>query len=221
MAHVSSDQQQSYWESQRRRRDPTDPIIQSFVQPKIDFMLQHMSLSPDMHILDVGCGNGYFTHYLEHYGSVVGVDYANAMLAMHPGSQLVQASACALPFATGAFDLVFCSNLLHHVPDAVAVVGEMKRVSRRYLVIHEPNRNNLLMLALGLVKREERQLLQFTPRYVRSLADHHGVHVVACESLGFITPNRMPAAIAHQVGAWNAPHPLAAYTVLVAQCHDG
>jgi SAM-dependent methyltransferase len=215
--HLNQDEQVIYWEGQRKRRDPTDPIIQSFVQPKIDFMLRHISLPPDGRILDVGCGNGYFTHYFDHYGNVVGVDYASAMLAMHPGSRLVQASAFELPFETGSFDVVFCSNLLHHVPDPVAVVGEMKRVSRRYVVIHEPNRNNPAMLALGLVKAEERQSLQFTPKYVRSLADHNGLHAIACESLGFITPNRMPAAIARQVGAWNAPHPLAAYTVLIAQ----
>jgi SAM-dependent methyltransferase len=217
MVHASSDQQQSYWESQRRRRDPTDPIITAFVQPKIDFMLQHITLPPDARILDVGCGNGNFTYYFNQHRTTFGVDYAAAMLALNPEERLSQASAFALPFTTGAFDLVFCSNLLHHVPDPVTVVGEMKRVSRRYLVVHEPNRNNPLMLALGLVKREERQLLQFTPEYVRSLAQHHGLYVVACTSLGFITPTRMPALFANVVETWNAPHPLAAYTVLVAQ----
>jgi SAM-dependent methyltransferase len=215
--HQHHDAQVAYWEGQQKRRDPHDPIIAAFVQPKLHFMLRHMRLPAAPHILDVGCGNGYFTAYLEQYGTVVGVDYASAMLALHPGARLVQASAFELPFEAGAFDIVFCSNLLHHVPDPVAVVGEMKRISRRYVVIHEPNRNNPAMLALGLVKPEERQSLRFTRGYVRSLARRNGLHVLACETLGFITPNRMPAAVANRLGTWNAPHPLAAYTILVAQ----
>jgi SAM-dependent methyltransferase len=142
------------------------------------------------------------------------------MLALHPGERLVQASAFELPFADASFDLVFCSNLLHHLPDPAVAVNEMKRVSRQFVAIHEPNRNNPAMLALGIVKQEERQSLQFTRGYVRSLAARSGLDVLACETLGFITPNRMPAAIATRVGAWNMPNPFAAYTVLVAR-HDG
>lgn len=215
------DTQTAYWESQRQRRDPTDPIIQAFVLPKIDFIMKYVELPEGAQIVDVGCGNGYFTHYLANYGNVVGVDYASAMLAMHPGEHLSQASAMNLPFATGMFDIAFCSNLLHHVDDPVAVVKEMKRVSRRYVVVHEPNRNNPAMLALGVVKSEERQSLRFTRSYVQSLAEENDLTVVACETMGFITPNRMPAPVAARVGSWNNPHPLAAYTVLVAQCHDG
>jgi hypothetical protein len=68
-----------------------------------------------------------------------------------------------------------------------------------------------------IVAVEERQSLQFTRRYVYTLAQQNDLHVLACESLGFITPDRMPAAVAHRVGAWNTPNPLAAYTVLIAQ----
>lgn len=139
------------------------------------------------------------------------------MLAMHPGEHPTQASACDLPFADGAFDLVFCSNLLNHLLDPLAAVREMRRVSRNYVAIHEPNRNNPTMLALGIAKREERKSLQFTQRYVCSLAEQNALHILACTTLGFITPNRMPRPIAMRVGSWNTPHPLAAYTVLVAQ----
>lgn len=58
---VSNDEQIRYWETQRKRRVPTDPIIQAFVKPKIDFIQQHVALPSGVRILDVGCGNGYFT----------------------------------------------------------------------------------------------------------------------------------------------------------------
>lgn len=93
----------------------------------------------------------------------------------------------------------------------------MGRTSRQFVVIHEPNRNNPAMLALGLVNPEERQLLQFTRSFLQALAERAGLHVLACETFGFITPNRMPRGMATRLGRMNDPHPLAAFTTLVAR----
>ncbi len=214
------DRQRRYWESGRPRRCASDPVIVAFVQPKIDFLLQHIRLPAGASVLDVGCGDGYFTSYLGQVGQTFGLDYARAMLKRNSNNNLLQGSAFALPFAARTFDLVFCSNLLHHIDDPAAVVGEMKRVSKEFVAIHEPNRNNPTMLALGLVKPEERQLLRFTRSYLHSLARQHGLHVLACASLGFVTPNRMPTVIARWLASSNRPHPLAAYTMLVARRND-
>jgi SAM-dependent methyltransferase len=43
----------------------------------------------------------------------------------------VQADGERLPFADGAFDVVFCVAALHHALDLGAMVGEMARVARR------------------------------------------------------------------------------------------
>jgi hypothetical protein len=96
----------------------------------------------------------------------------------------------------------------------------MKRVSRRYVVLSEPNRNNPAILALGLLKSEERQGLRFTGSFLRSLAEQAGLHVVACETMGFVTPNRMPRPIAMLAARFNSPSPLGAYVVLVARCEE-
>jgi SAM-dependent methyltransferase/uncharacterized protein YbaR (Trm112 family) len=45
--------------------------------------------------------------------------------------QRVQADGERLPFADGAFDVVFCVAALHHALDLRAMVGEMARVARR------------------------------------------------------------------------------------------
>jgi hypothetical protein len=72
------------------------------------------------------------------------------------------------------------------------------------------------MLALGLLKEEERLSLQYTQPFVRSLAERAGLQIVACETMGFVTPNRMPKPIADYLSSLNAPNPLAAYHVVVA-----
>jgi SAM-dependent methyltransferase len=208
-----------YWEKQHNRRHPSDPIIAAFVQPKINYILNHVKISSRAKILDIGCGNGYFTYYFERLGSTVGVDYSKTMLSLNSCSMLIRASAFNLPFPDRTFDLVFCSNLLHHLTNAVTAIIEMKRVSREYVVICEPNRNNPLMLALGLVKSEERQSLRFTTSFLRSLAKQAGLRILACEAMGLVTPNRMPHLIAMMASRlMNSPTLFGAYTVLVAQC---
>mgnify|MGYP000112008029 CR=1 FL=1 len=214
------DLQRTYWESGRERRRPDDPLIASFVEPKLAWLRERIDLPRGARILDAGCGNGYFTWYLDRLGPTVGVDYARAMLRAHPGKSRVQASAARLPFADRSFDLVFCSNLLHHVDDPAAVVAEMRRVSRRWVALHEPNRNNPAMLALGLVRSEERRSLRFTREHLERIAQLAGLEVVDCATLGFVTPNRMPRPVAVLLGRWNAPHPLAAFTLLVGRRAD-
>ncbi|MBI4538174.1 MAG: class I SAM-dependent methyltransferase [Gemmatimonadetes bacterium] len=212
-----SQAERRYWENQQERRAPSDPIIAAFAEPKLDFVLKHVELGDSSRILDVGCGNGFFTYYLERLGRTVGVDFARSMLTQNPCPRLVQGTAFGLPFRDRAFDLVFCSNLLHHVSDPVAVVGEMKRVSAKYVVIHESNRNNPAILALGILKREERRSLRFSPSFLLAIARQAGLQVVAWQSMGFVTPNRMPRPIAMLAGKFNFPSFMGAYSVLVAE----
>jgi ubiquinone/menaquinone biosynthesis C-methylase UbiE len=209
-----------YWEGQSKRRHPSDPIIAAFAQPKLDFVLKHIALRQSPKILDVGCGNGYFTYYLKELGSTTGIDYAEAMLRLNPCSTLVHGSAFDLPFADVTFDVSFCSNLLHHISEPLAAIHEMKRVSRRYVVLSEPNRNNPAILALGLAKGEEQESLRFTGSYLCSLAEQAELRVLACATMGFVTPNRMPRLIAMIAGKVNVPNPFGAYAVLVARCDE-
>jgi SAM-dependent methyltransferase len=115
------------------------------------------------------------------------------------------------------FDLSFCSNLLHHMDTPVAAIREMSRVSKQYIVISEPNRNNPAILALGLAKPAERDSLRFSASYLRQLVEQAELEVLACKTMGFVTPNRMPRPIVKLVSPFNQPNPLGAYTVLVAQ----
>jgi SAM-dependent methyltransferase len=54
-----------------------------------------------------------------------------------------------LPFDDGTFDLVTCQTLLIHVPDVMAVIGEMRRVTKPggLIVLAEPNNAASMMVA--------------------------------------------------------------------------
>lgn len=87
--------------------------------------------------LDVGCGTGVYTRWLDELGvSVTGVDRDPTMLAAArqkaPSAELLQCEASTLPFADGQFDLVVAVTMMCFVDPAMrpAVVGEIVRVTR-------------------------------------------------------------------------------------------
>ena len=89
------------------------------------------------------------------------------MLALNPVKKTLLMDAADLRFHDDSFDVVFCHALLHHVKNMDRVVLEMRRVSRKYVVILEPNVLNPLMFLFAASKKEERGALKFTLSYLR------------------------------------------------------
>ena len=68
----------------------------------------------------------------------------------------------------------------------------MKRVSRKYVIILEPNRNNPLKILFSLSVKEERKALRFSLRFLKELISRNGLYIIDSFSFGMITPNRTP-----------------------------
>ncbi|MET7861089.1 class I SAM-dependent methyltransferase [Streptomyces sp. NPDC005318] len=87
-------------------------------------------------LLDIGCGTGEFLQTLAntgHSGRLVGIDTsAEAVEAIgHVGEvQAIEASAIALPFSDGNFDVATARHMLYHVPDPGPALEEARRVLR-------------------------------------------------------------------------------------------
>lgn len=79
-------------------------------------------LRPDARVLDVGCGAGNLLAKLPPCRAF-GVDVEPAILR---GG--VAGDAEALPFHDASFDVVFCSEVIEHVPDPDRLVAELRRV---------------------------------------------------------------------------------------------
>ena len=177
-------------------RAPHHPVIEAYVQPKIDYIQRFVALDKSTSLLDVGCGNGVFTYHLEKLcGVVSALDNSGGMLAQNPCSQLVQGEGTQLPFRDGSFDVVFEANLLHHVKDRIGVVREMARVSRRWVILIEPNRYNPVMLAFGLIVRAERGLLTSTTRSNLAILHAAGLKPAAHMTTGMISQNNTPSVL--------------------------
>ena len=105
--------------------------------PENRFIIQQLGNIKGKRILDLGCGAGENSVYFAKRGAVcVAADYSPGMVEV--ALQLATANqveiegctenAIALSFPDNSFDIVYASNLLHHLPDPQAAIKEMCRV---------------------------------------------------------------------------------------------
>lgn len=108
-------------------------------------------LRPAATALDVGCRDAYWPDKLTRSGyAVTACDFA----PQYSGAQQLDANR-PLPFATDAFDLVWCSEVIEHLTEPALAIAEFKRVLRPggSLIMTTPNMGFWLfrlMAALGI-----------------------------------------------------------------------
>ncbi len=112
-------------------------------EPWAEVLLDAVAIAPGSRVLDVASGTGVVARAAARRaggdGHVTASDVSPAMLA-HAGGiaaasgaapiEYREASADALPFADGSFDVVVCQQGLQFFPARAAALGEMRRVLR-------------------------------------------------------------------------------------------
>ncbi len=99
---------------------------------------QQAPLTPDMDVLDFGCGTGLLTLHLQpRVRSITGIDSSEGMLAVLR-KKIVQGDLTNVRTAcldldkghvlSGQYDLVISSMTLHHIADVARLLAEFHRV---------------------------------------------------------------------------------------------
>jgi ubiquinone/menaquinone biosynthesis C-methylase UbiE len=124
-------------------------------------ILKSIKLPLDAGIVDVGCGSGSTLSIFRGlgYGGAIGVDGAENSLIISrklygfvKDKDVFMADARQLPFKDNSHDLVFSQGLLEHYEqksEALQIVKELCRLSKKYVLLLQPDQSSLF----GLAKR--------------------------------------------------------------------
>lgn len=93
--------------------------------------------------LDVGARDGYFSRLLADRASsfVLALDLELPNVE-YPKVQNVKGDITRLQYPDNSFDLVFCAEVLEHIPNLEAACRELLRVAKRYVLIGVPFRQD-------------------------------------------------------------------------------
>jgi len=108
------------------------PLIRYIERKRVRRILALLAARPGDRVLEIGCGAG---NILAQVPSArrFGIDLAESLLAKaahrlrKPGT-LVQGDAEHLPFRHHAWERVYCSEVLEHIPSPAAALAEMHRI---------------------------------------------------------------------------------------------
>jgi SAM-dependent methyltransferase len=137
--------------SAAEERLPNDPTSELWGEhrSRYRFAIQGSGVSglAGLRVLDVACGAGFGLEMLVQAGAhAIGVDYDGSSLSevlrAQPGARLIRGDATCLPLTDACVDLVVSFETIEHVPDAGALVAEIRRVLKPggRLVLSTPNR---------------------------------------------------------------------------------
>ncbi len=189
--------QRSYWETEAFQRPFDHPIQKFFANQRVTFLDRVIPWQQVKVGLDVGCGQGVSSFYLrDRLKYLVSVDHSMRQLRYaSPLINRVRTDMFTLPFADRSFDLVQAWEVLHHHPDVEGALRELSRVSRKYVVLFEPNRSNPGLFLFALVKPEEKLLLSFTRHHLQSAIERAKLTLLHYACVGWIPPNRIPTIL--------------------------
>lgn len=120
-----------------------------FVKKEISKMLREVKLHKKSKIIDIGCGTGRTLIWFKDFGyeNSLGIDQSKSSIdyCKNLNLKVREMNAFKTKFRNKHFDLVFSEGLLEHFDksDAKKIIKEMCRVSKKYVLLSQPNRSSV------------------------------------------------------------------------------
>jgi SAM-dependent methyltransferase len=190
--------------------------------------LRNAGLKPGMHLMDVGCGPGFFAELavreLVPQGRVTGVDVDGALLApareraVQGGLPIeyVLASGVAIPLDDDSCDFAYARFLFQHLDRPLEVLAEMRRVVRpggivmvmdsddAGLLVHPEPPGFAALIAAAAASQRDRGGDRTIGRRLRGLFHDAGLEEVHASARLLTTDHVPPQAFIHITTAFKA-----------------
>ena len=98
-------------------------------------------------VADIGCGRGIFFDMLQRKGlQVFGLDPSIIIINSKKSPFIIQGTCDNIPFADDLFDVVFCLDVLEHIPGILISdsLKELRRISKKYLIISAASHEDIV-----------------------------------------------------------------------------
>lgn len=137
----------------------SNAIIRWIERQRVRAIRDLLQVKPGERVLEVGCGAGNVLEQIP-TGNLFGLDLSTFLLAKSQRrlrsrqAHLIQANAQQIPFPSGWFDKLFCTEVLEHVIEPRQVLKEMLRTAQddAVIVISVPNEAVINRLKGGVQK---------------------------------------------------------------------
>jgi len=213
--------EKKYWENVENvgevKRLPSHPVVKFFSNQRIEYMANYIDLKNIKNALDVGCGTGFSSFHFPKSINMTGIDFSFRNLVLNPLKNKIQASTYCLPFRSESFDLVYGWDFLHHLDSPLKAIFEMMRLTKKYLVLFEPNRNNPIQYLYGLLNVHERGTLEFNKKKLIELASTSGLKIIHSDSIGWVFAGASPNFSINIIKHLPFSHPLAISSVVICK----
>ncbi len=138
--------------------------------PELKFLFDYSKKKEK--ILDLGCGNGRFSQYLENT-CYAGVDFSEELIKQarerFPNKHFQQGDALNLPFADNTFDKVYSIAMIHQIPGKInreKALEEIRRVTKK---------NGTAFLTVWNIKKNDKVLKNNKTTFFRCTDDSKNI----------------------------------------------
>lgn len=122
------------------------------IKDKLNEILIEIKIPKKSKVIDVGCGSGRTLLWLRSMGykNSIGIDHSKSSIQYCINKNNLKKNdvflmdAFKTKFKNNTFDLVFSEGLIEHFKNFNPVVKEMCRISKRYVIIVQPNHFSFL-----------------------------------------------------------------------------
>lgn len=190
----------SYWEKNALTRPQFNhPATQIFIENILNIIKNKISNIKDLTLLDCGCGNGrYLAHFNKLLKSAYGFDYSLQMIKQAKAAgitNVMEGNGLNIPFNDDSFDISFGACYIHNLSSELKAVKEMVRISKKYIVIIEPNPVSALGIYHLVTPYEKLHSLKLTSSYIKKLLKKCNTRILYSAKFSYITPNKTPKTL--------------------------